>query len=148
MKPCYIFDLDGTLSDCAHRIHFIQKDPKDWASFYAGCVLDAPIKAVCELLYNLADSVDIFIFTGRSDEVREQTEVWLSAWTNLEFGPNDLYMRVAGDHRHDDVIKLEMLASLRSRGYDPIMAFEDRSRVVAMWRAAGVPCAQVAPGDF
>ena len=29
-----------------------------------------------------------------------------------------------------------------------IAVFEDRDRVVAMWRDAGVPCFQVAPGDF
>jgi len=28
------------------------------------------------------------------------------------------------------------------------MAFDDRNRVVATWRANGVPCAQVAEGDF
>jgi hypothetical protein len=28
------------------------------------------------------------------------------------------------------------------------MAFDDRSQVVKMWRKRGVPCAQVADGDF
>ena len=28
------------------------------------------------------------------------------------------------------------------------LAFDDRDRVVAMWREEGVPCFQVAPGDF
>lgn len=28
------------------------------------------------------------------------------------------------------------------------MVFEDRARVVDMWRKRGVLCAQVAPGDF
>ena len=57
-------------------------------------------------------------------------------------------MRKAGDHRNDDILKIEMLAEVRAEGYDPIMAFDDRDRVVAAWRAAGVPCAQVAPGAF
>lgn len=26
--------------------------------------------------------------------------------------------------------------------------FDDRDKVVAMWREAGVPCFQVAPGEF
>lgn len=29
-----------------------------------------------------------------------------------------------------------------------VMTFDDRDRVVAMWRRNGVVCAQVAPGDF
>ena len=29
-----------------------------------------------------------------------------------------------------------------------LCAYDDRDKVVAAWRAAGVPCFQVAPGDF
>ena len=29
-----------------------------------------------------------------------------------------------------------------------VMVFDDRDRVVNMWRRNGVVCAQVAPGDF
>jgi hypothetical protein len=44
-----------------------------------------------------------------------------------------------------------MLRSFLSRridGFEPIMVFDDRNRVVKALRAAGVPCAQVAEGDF
>ena len=51
-------------------------------------------------------------------------------------------------HRADDILKIELLDQIRADGFSPIMAFDDRDRVVAAWRAAGVPCAQVAPGDF
>ena len=59
-----------------------------------------------------------------------------------------LYMRADGDFRSDDIIKAELLAKVRADGYEPIMAFDDRNQVVRMWRANGVPCAQVAEGDF
>ncbi len=62
--------------------------------------------------------------------------------------PGPLYMRKAGDHRDDDKLKIEMLARVRADGFDPIMAFDDRNRVVKAWREAGIPCAQVADGDF
>ena len=29
-----------------------------------------------------------------------------------------------------------------------VATFDDRNRVVAMWRDAGIPCFQVAPGEF
>lgn len=29
-----VFDLDGTLADCEHRIHHITKEPKDWRAFF------------------------------------------------------------------------------------------------------------------
>lgn len=56
--------------------------------------------------------------------------------------------RRVGDHRDDAIIKIEFLQQIRDDGYEPIMAFEDRARVVAAWRVAGVPCAQVAEGQF
>jgi FMN phosphatase YigB (HAD superfamily) len=31
----YIFDIDGTLADISHRLHFIQQEPKDWRGFYS-----------------------------------------------------------------------------------------------------------------
>ena len=58
-------------------------------------------------------------------------------------------MRAAGDYTADDVLKKQwfdgMLVDDRRR---LVATFEDRDRVVAMWRAEGVTCFQVAPGEF
>lgn len=59
-----------------------------------------------------------------------------------------LYMRKEGDHRPDFKVKRDLLAALKADGYEPIMAFDDRDQVVEMWRAEGIPCAQVADGNF
>lgn len=142
---CYIFDIDGTLADCSHRIHHIQKSPKDWDTFFAGCDDDTPIEHICDLARLLVCETAVVYVSGRSDQCREQTERWLVT-NELWFG--SLYMRKEGDHRDDDIIKIELLEQLRADGFDPIMAFDDRNRVVAAWRSAGIPCAQVAPGDF
>lgn len=143
---CWIFDIDGTIADCSHRIHHIQKSPKDWRAFFAATHLDAPIPHIIELAQTLASAgCNIVYVSGRSDECENQTAAWLDMHA-LPRGP--LYMRKAGDHRDDDVIKTELLAQLRADGYDPIMAFDDRDRVVATWRANGIPCAQVAEGNF
>ena len=143
---CYVFDLDGTLSDPRHRLHLIQKAPKDWRQFFASCIDDPPIAHVVDLARRLAVSgATIICVSGRSDEVWQDTARWL-----IEHGipSSALYMRAAGDFRPDDVVKLELLHRIRSDGWQPVMAFDDRDCVVAMWRAAGVPCAQVAPGAF
>mgnify|MGYP001591708211 CR=1 FL=1 len=42
----------------------------------------------------------------------------------------------------------KLLAELLSHGHRPVMAFDARDRVVKTWRTNGVPCAQVAEGDF
>jgi phosphoglycolate phosphatase-like HAD superfamily hydrolase len=143
----YLFDIDGTLADCSHRLHHILSDPKDWRSFFAGCAGDQPIMHIIELARTLGTvpGRSIVYVSGRSDECRQQTTDWLFRH-HLPAGP--LYMRKAGDHRDDDVIKLELLEQLRGHGYEPVMAFDDRNRVVAAWRSAGIPCAQVADGNF
>lgn len=146
MTRCWIFDIDGTLANCEHRLHHIQKKPKDWTAFFAAVTHDEPIGAVIKLAreLSLGDGLIVFV-SGRSSECREATEHWIRQHVRVS-GP--LYMRKAGDYRNDDIVKLELLAELRRDGFEPIMAFEDRARVVKAWREAGIPCAQVAEGDF
>jgi hypothetical protein len=57
-------------------------------------------------------------------------------------------MRKLGDRRDDDIVKFELLEQIYEMGYEPVLVFDDRDRVVKMWRAAGLRCFQVAPGDF
>lgn len=56
MTRCYLFDIDGTLSDLTHRLHHIQKEPKDWNAFFDGCGDDAPIKHIVNLAISLDDA--------------------------------------------------------------------------------------------
>lgn len=149
MRPCYIFDIDGTLADLSHRLPHIQKSPKDWDAFFAACEDDEPIGHVCELAKNVFRAGPAVVFmSGRSDRVHSQTRRWLGKHIGLWAKVAPLYMRKDGDHRPDHLVKLELLNMVRDHGYAPIMAFDDRNQVVEMWRANGVPCAQVAPGDF
>ncbi len=138
------FDLDGTLADITHRLHFIQKHPKDWRAFFAACEHDKPIQRMCYLANTLLSAHRVEIWSGRSEEVRKQTEEWL----RTHVGEYDaLRMRSAGDYRPDDVVKAEWLDALNPL-QRPLIAFDDRDRVVQMWRSRGVICCQVAPGDF
>ena len=145
VKKCFIIDIDGTIANGDHRLHHIQKEPKAWDDYFLACSGDAPIEHMRHVVDALSLKASIVLVSGRSDLVREQTVAWLD-----EHGfPHDaLYMRKQGDHTNDDILKIEMLAQVRADGYEPIMAFDDRNRVVKAWRAAGIPCAQVAEGDF
>lgn len=50
MKPkAYIFDIDGTIADCSHRLHFITGEHKNWDAFYDACLDDAPINDVIKM---------------------------------------------------------------------------------------------------
>jgi phosphoglycolate phosphatase-like HAD superfamily hydrolase len=143
---CYIFDIDGTLADCSHRLHFIQGVPKLWDAFFEACVDDKPIEHVIHMADSLWISGAAIVYvSGRSDQVRRSTLDWLREH-GLPAGK--LYMRKQGDHRPDHVVKMELLDQLIADGYKPRMAFDDRNQVVKMWRERGIPCAQVAEGDF
>lgn len=142
----YIFDIDGTLADLSHRLPFIQQTPKDWDGFFGACAADAPIIHMIKLAIDVSlAGANIIYVSGRSDQCREATEDWMRRHALPE---GKVYMRKAGDHRPDHQVKVELLEQLRADGHTPIMAFDDRNAVVKMWREIGVPCAQVAEGDF
>ena len=152
MKPLYIFDLDGTLASCEHRKHWLDTDyPDKWRRFYAACDRDGPIKAVLRTMEALRLIADVWIFSGRSDEVQDKTIAWLLDETS--FMTHDLetclVMRQAGDYRADDELKQEFLGNMLDVDRKRLIAvFDDRDRVVAMWRRNGIQCFQVAPGAF
>lgn len=153
MKKAFVFDIDGTLADNSHRLHYIQGEKKDWNAFYDACAEDKPIEAVTELvsfldwgIYEDVDDAAIVVCTGRPERIRRVTEKWL-----VEKGcviPESVYMRKDGDFRPDYVVKEEMIAQMRADGYEPILAVEDRKQVVDMWRRNGIMCLQCAEGDY
>lgn len=168
-----VFDLDGTLADGTHREHFITGETKDWDAYFEACDGDLPMWRTIETLVALYRSLgrdklphSIEIWSGRGEgeggSVREKTRRWLSLNTLREFtiraSPHpeffygdpvvDLRMRPHGDYTPDNQLKKAWLEAARAQGYPPDLVFDDRDKVVAMWRAEGIPCFQVAPGDF
>ena len=141
--PLIVFDLDGTLADVEHRRHHIQKPNRRWDAFFAACVDDAPVAAVI-LAFRAHEAAGhrIEVWSGRSDAVRAETEDWL---TRHGLAPARLLMRPARDSTPDDQLKEGWLDEADPA---PALVYDDRNKVVAMWRRRGVPCFQVAPGDF
>lgn len=163
-----VFDLDGTLALCDHRNHLVHRPEPDWDAFYAACGGDAPNWPVIRVLYaHRRCHHRVEIWTGRREDQRATTLRWLrdnSCGPVLEdMGLEEraglhagdagahvarLRMRPHGDTRPDVEIKGEWLEEARRADRLPQLAYEDRGRVVAMWRGAGITCLQVAPGDF
>ena len=142
-----IFDLDGTLALIQHRRHFVEGDKKDWPAFFKACVDDTPYDAVIDAYNALRDQDHtMWIYSGRSDEVEDETLWWLYS-NNIEFAK--LRMRPAGDHQPDEKLKMSWLKKDFPIDYKNLLCvFEDRDRMVKMWRDEGIACFQVAPGDF
>lgn len=146
---CYIVDIDGTVADASHRIHLIQNKPKNWPAFFDAAKDDAPILHMRPIVQSLWFHGHVAYMSGRPERIRDVTQDWLKKHKfNISLNPATLYMRADGDFRDDSIVKRELLEKLRDDGYRPVMAFDDRDRVVRMWRENGIPCAQVAPGDF
>ena len=147
MSKVIIFDIDGTVANCTHRQVHVQKKPKRWDLFNKGIPHDTPHDDIIWLFRLLADEPDttMLIASGRGEENRTETEVWLMD-NNIIY--KKLYMRRAKDSRPDNIVKCEILNQIREEFGEPYMVFDDRNQVVDMWRENGVRCLQVAPGEF
>ena len=148
MKHAFIFDIDGTIADCSHRLKHIQNDTPDWDTFYSLCVNDKPIDNVCHLLRMIPSDVDIIFITGRSEKWCNHTESWIGRYVFGTIRNRALFMRADGDHRPDYVIKKEIWEKHIKDKYNVLGVFEDRDQVVKMWRELGLTCYQVADGSY
>ncbi len=163
-----IFDLDGTLANCEHRRHFVDgnKSPilkigeefdkkdlwkPDWKSFYEACDKDDLIIPVAELYERLWRENDYYkefqIWSGRCESVRKKTEKWLD---EREIRYSKLKMRPIRDNTPDDILKERWLnercsdlieAQIEGRNpmkHDIDFVFDDRPKVIRMWRRRGI----------
>ena len=138
-----VFDMDGTLSDPSHRVHFLTQEKKDWDSFYEACDGYAPKDEILNTMASMISSGNtVEIWTGRRESTRQKTQYWLLRYGIR--GGYDLRMRKDGDHRHDTISKGEWLEEFGR----PDLVFEDRNSMVEFYRSKGITCAQVALGDF
>jgi len=145
MKDIVIFDLDGTLANMAECRHYLEQEPKNWDAFYYAACSVSPIKSVVEVCKKLEEDFEIYIVSSRSDLVKKQTEAWLR---EHEINYTCLIMRPHGDHTPDDILKKSWCDSNIIPIHCVMCVFDDRSRVVKMWRSLGIPCFQVVEGDF
>lgn len=151
MKRDILFDMDGTLCDNSKRQHYLRRPSrdKDWVAFKKEALQDAPHNDVIWLARILKESgCRLVICTARTEDEREVTETWLKEVGKCFDLFDKIYMRADKDYRDDSEIKLELLEQIRTDGYDPYMVFDDRDRVVAAWRKAGIRCMQVNYGNF
>lgn len=150
MKKTVIFDLDGTLALIEkRRAKATKPDGKiNWGIFFApeNIQLDEPNPSVIEMakmLYKQGHSV--VIFSGRDSISRAETIAWLEQY-GVKF--DVLKMRPRNTFTPDDVLKKDWLDQLFPDRSDVLCVFDDRDKVVKMWRENGVACYQVAEGDF
>lgn len=142
----YIFDIDNTIANNEHRIHHLRAVPKEWSSWHAKYLDDTPYWEIIELMDMAHESgIKVILCTGRDANYREETIKWLDEHA-IHY--DKLYMRPKGERKDDSEVKRDLLKEIRKDGFDPVLVFEDRDRVVKMWREEGLRCLQVAEGNF
>jgi hypothetical protein len=137
-KPsAVIVDIDGTLALITDRNPYS----------HLGVLKDKPNAAVIAVARALASAGHVLVVvSGRAEAARADTELWLTRHLGAPFeGP---HMRDDGDGRQDAVIKREIYEREIAPRYDVLCALDDRDQTVRMWRALGLTCLQVAPGEF
>lgn len=147
MIPVILFDIDGTVADLRHRLHYIEGDKKNYDKFFEALDKDTVYQDALELFRILRAYYPIIFCTGRMNTYRDSTYKWLieSGFANFAGYPDfeGLYMRPEGDTRPDYIVKKELLSKIRSDGYEPWLVVEDRQTVVDMWREEGLTCLQI-----
>lgn len=128
LPDCIIVDIDGTLSLNNGR------NPFDETSV----INDLPNRPVINILNPFIrhkdSAVMVYIFSGRTEGCREDTEKWLSKYVSYDI----LKMRRVGDNRSDDIIKRELYEEYIKEKYNVLFVIDDRMRVCRLWYSLGL----------
>ncbi|MFE8948636.1 hypothetical protein [Streptomyces sp. NPDC007856] len=108
-RPLAVYDLDNTLADTAHRQHFLETRPKNWAAFFAAAPADPPLAEGIALALESARECEVLYLTGRPERCRRDTLDWLAAHGLPE---GRVYMRSNADRRPARFTKLEIMRRL------------------------------------
>lgn len=134
-----LVDVDGTLAKMGTRSPFDETRVHEDQPNH-------PVVATVEALD--AAGYTIIICSGRSEDCRQATEVWLDRVLNLRRPYEALFMRPSKDFRKDAVVKREIFDREIRHQYDVQFVIDDRDQVVQMWRSMGLTAFQVADGNF
>lgn len=153
MKKTAIFDLDGTLAliDDRRAKSTNVNGKMDWDTFFDpnNIQLDLPNQPVIEMAKMLKEQGhSIVIFSGRSKVTKVATMEWLN-----KFGVPFDVLKMRPDNNEfkfmpDNKLKQHWLDQLFPDKSSILCIFDDRDKVVKMWRENGIACFQVAEGAF
>lgn len=147
-------DLDGTLALIHGRSPYDASDCD---------IKDLPNWPVIQtILAHYKEGRKIIFCSGREDKYRPETIRFIEKYCQAEMPIKtdidttfylktidyQLFMRKTDDFRKDSIIKEEIYQNQIEGQYNVLCVLDDRNQVVEFWRAKGLTCFQVAPGDF
>lgn len=149
MRESYIFDVEGTLSDFAHRLHLapkVRSGQENWDAFQEQFKNDPLRGDVATILMRLSGFGEIFISTGLPEKRRGDLVTWLDHYGLLPY-INHIFMR---EPTHGlaktAVVKLSHLYRIQASYHRVGAAFDDRADICAMYKAQGIIAFQLNSG--
>lgn len=131
-----VFDVDGVVADVRHRLHHVERRPKDWAAFFAAMDDDVPLEEGVALARARAtEGHQLVYLTGRNEAYRDLTLAWLD---RHGLPPGRLVMRAEDDRRPARMVKPLALRRLAQQGRI-VTVVDDDAAVVAVLRRDGWP---------
>jgi hypothetical protein len=145
-----ILDIDGTLADATHRLHYIEhaelKD-QDWKGFLKPDEIakDLPIpeaQRVVNELKNLDCGPEILFLTGRNESLREVTTNWLLSYFVDTLTSDRLLMRPVDNAEKPTVYKTGHLKKLDPKvgewySVPPTLCFDDDPYMQTVYMSFG-----------
>ena len=134
-RPLAVFDIDGVLADVRHRLHHVERRPKDWDAFFAAAIDDPPLEQGVALARASAEDCDVVYVTGRPERCRADTLAWFGRHGLPE---GELSMRASRDRRPARLAKPGLLRRLAA-GRTVAVVVDDDVQVCEAYEAAGYP---------
>lgn len=156
-KECIIVDLEGTLTDCSHRIKYWEdKNYNKWNELFSEDLVNKQMVDIIQDNRNMGRR--IIICTAKSVECAEEVNTWL--YENSIPGLSkfqkrvpilsiidSIYYREKSSNRISLTVKAEMLSKIKKR-YTVVRAYDDRSEICKMYRDNGVSAILVEPATI
>lgn len=132
-----LFDIDNTLADCDHRLHYVQREEVNWREFEQQCVYDTPIvPTILAAQAYKAMGKQVWCWSGRSTDIQRETEIWLRV-NNVPFDQLLLRPPEVAKAEPTEYTKLRWLLDAPIPRERVICAYDDDANVVKVLREKG-----------
>jgi hypothetical protein len=116
-----------------HRLHHLERRPKDWAAFFAGLDDDPLLPEGLAVARRLSEEHRVVYLSGRPERTRARTQAWLE---RHDVPRGRVLLRRDHDRRPARVLKVGVLRRLAA-GAEVAVLVDDDPQVCAAARAAG-----------
>lgn len=132
-----LFDIDNTLADMDHRIHYVQRDPIDYEEFEAQAAYDQPIwpTIMTAQAYKKAGK-QVWVWSGRTTNIYDLTAKWLVD-NNVPYDQLLLRSPEVAEREPAELTKLNWLLHGPVPADRVTCAFDDDRNVVRVLRTKG-----------